>query len=350
MTQPPKYTMTNDSISLMWEGKSVVVQKGTPNFIPLRDALTNERWDDIPKCVSVSKSLDSWAKGKFTIDSTGEHFLYEGKNLPQDFNNRIIKMATSNEDPTPLFKFWERLQKNPSFRSVQQLWPFMAQQGIPLTKDGCILTYKGVTSDYKDVHTNSVDNSIGTTHEMPRNQISDDPKIPCHVGFHVGAYSYATSFGPRTIICKVDPEDVVCVPYDNEQQKMRVCRYKVVGNGNGQHMSSTVISSSDYESNEELDGTTEAVEEEPDGTEDIDYGNEVGDDDQGHTGEKEAPVLRHHAKKGWAKFDKMDMAALMNQSLDDLRQYAGKGLDIVGASKIAGGKTALVAKILQVRS
>jgi hypothetical protein len=46
----------------------------------------------------------------------------------------------------------------------------------------------------------------------------------------------------------------------------------------------------------------------------------------------------------------MGMSELMEQSIDTLRQYAGKGLQIVGASKIHGGKTALVAKILEVRA
>ena len=50
---------------------------------------------------------------------------------------------------------------------------------------------------------------------------------------HVGALAYAITFcsggGSRIVICEVDPENVVCVPYDCSQQKMRVCEYKVIG-------------------------------------------------------------------------------------------------------------------------
>ncbi len=45
----------------------------------------------------------------------------------------------------------------------------------------------------------------------------------------------------------------------------------------------------------------------------------------------------------------MDAQKLLEFSLDELRKYATYGLEIVGASKIAGGKTALVGKILKTR-
>jgi hypothetical protein len=41
---------------------------------------------------------------------------------------------------------------------------------------------------------------------------------------------------------------------------------------------------------------------------------------------------------------------LLNESLEDLRKYARYNCRISGASKIPGGKEALVAKILEVRS
>ena len=52
----------------------------------------------------------------------------------------------------------------------------------------------------------------------------------------------------------------------------------------------------------------------------------------------------------WAGFDKMDEVELMEQGLDPLRKYAAHVLKIVGASKIPGGKYALVNKIAEVRS
>ena len=380
MSSPPAYTMTNESITVVHGGKTYAISKGSPQFLNLRKALVDERWDDVPKHLTVSRSLEAWARDKFTLERGT--FLYEGKELPKEFNNRIISMATGNEDPEPLFKFWERLQRNPSFRSVQQLWGFMVQKGIPLTKDGCFLAYKSVTESFMDHHSKKIDNTPGTTNELPRNQISDDPNLECHFGFHVGAIEYARSFGSdnrRIIICKVDPADVVCVPRDCSSQKMRVCKYRVVGNWNGQHMPSTTIDPGDY-GDEPLRETIKVGSDEcliievgspsepalnphPSQNPAIAHAPDpsVKLEDENHIGAlgKVSDLMAKQADEGlmpvkprlkkWEKFDAMELTELMQQSLDDLRQYAGKGLNIVGASKVLNGKTGLTTRILEVR-
>lgn len=330
MSSAPAFTITNESVTVVWQSKTHTVQKTSPNFTALRLAILEERWDDIPNHLTVAKSLADWAKGKFTVQDGA--FCYEGALLPDDLNSRMVAMATGGEDPTPLFRFWERLQKNPSYRSVQQLYAFLKHQGIPFTVDGCFLAYKGVRQDYKDVHSGKFDNSPGKVHEMPRNQISDDPKEACHEGFHVGALEYAKSFcgGGRVVVCKVAPEDVVCVPYDESQRKMRVCKYTVLGNWNGHYLPDTTF----VDDVRDFGTDGEKVEVKSDECLVVAIGE---------------PPEKREPKKGWAKFNKLEAADLLKESIEDLRQYAGKGLDIVGASKIPGGKAALVAKILEVR-
>jgi hypothetical protein len=135
--------------------------------------------------LTVSKSLTEWAQGKFTVE--GEPVLLQQGEAPGEVQRPDRDMATAGEDPTPLMKFWERLQRNPSFRSVQQLWNFMDHEGIPLTPEGTFLTYKSINGDLTDHHTGQVDNTPGVVNEMPRNKISDDPNEACHYGYHVGA-------------------------------------------------------------------------------------------------------------------------------------------------------------------
>jgi len=387
-SEPLPFTLTNESITVVFEGKPHVVQKGTPQFNALRKAILAEDWKAVPKNLTVAKSIKDWAKGKFTLK--GDNFYFEGNELPRNINTRIIKMATSGEDPRPLFNFWERLQKNPSMRSVEQLWPFLEHKGIPLTKDGCFLAYKGVKQDFMDAHTGTISNKPGTVHEMPRNQISDDPNHACHEGFHVGALAYAGGFSQRVVICEVDPEHVVCVPYDESQHKMRVCKYKVVGQHNGSYMSSTT--------HEEEKPKKDAMEFDPNDETDANYdpendflaepceecGNKIppdyiAEDNRYHDHtctkfeadhpleeEKKKPAKKkkgsekkkeHKAKKkagkalakSFSKLKDLTMPELMGETIDTLRDYAGKGLKIVGASKIPGGKTALVAIIMKAR-
>lgn len=366
MTAPFPYTMTYDSITVVLDGETHVVQRGTPNFFSLQRAIIEERWGEVPKHVNVAISLENWTQGKFSVD--GDIVYYDGDPVPESLNNRIINMASKGESPAVLFNFWERLQRNPSFRSVQQLWPFLQHEGIPLTEDGCFLAYKSVRSDYKDHHTGSIDNSPGTTHEMPRNKISDDPRKSCHYGFHVGARSYAEYFGDidkHIVICKVDPEHVVCVPYDNSMQKMRVCKYEVIGLQGGDLPSTTfdtrteqeafmdnVIPLTDWDESDDdeeeedfglansiMDEVRESEPEDED-RENFEDEEDFEDDDEGdedEEGEKEKNIAD------------MDIQELFKVSLSDLRSYAAHELKIIGASKIPGGKSALIMKIVELR-
>lgn len=350
MLKPPPYTITHESIVVVWEGKPHTVQKGSPNFLGLRTAINDEKWEDIPKHLTVPFSLTTWAKGRFSVN--GNTISYDGTVLPSELNSRILAMATGGEDPTRFFKFWERLQRNPSYRSVQQLWGFLEHAGIPLTPDGCFLAYKGVTSEYKDHHTKTVDNTPGVVNEMPRNKISDDPAEACHPGFHVGALHYAqtTWSGGRVIVCKVDPEHVVCVPNDFNQQKMRVCKYRVLGNHGSQLPSTSYEDELDTNAEPEVIPAAAPIEEavvEP-----------TSGVKKRKRGKKEAkveepapePVKKPKVPKEYARFTQLSAEELVLESIEDLRKYAGHGLKIVGASKIPGGKVTLVGRIIEVRS
>lgn len=369
-TSPYQYITTNESITVVYEGKPHVVKKGSAHYLELRKAIEEERWGDVPSHLTVGKSVETWSNDKFKI--SGNQVTYLGQEVPNDINERILAMATNGEDPTILFNFWERLSKNPSYRSVNQLYSFMKHVNIPLTPEGKILTYKSVRNDYKDVHSGKFDNHPGVTNEMPRNKISDDPKVACHEGFHVGAMGYVNSFhaGGRIIVCEVDPEDVVCVPYDEHSQKMRVCKYKVIGH-HGVDLPSTSVSledigrgvepeygEDDLDENEmEAAPPPDDVEVESDVEPDDDENEIPEEESEEEELEKDKPVVRaaptkpakKKPNKGFAKFNKMDMPALTKQSLDDLRKYATYGLEIIGASKIPGGKTALIARILEIR-
>lgn len=386
------FTFTNDSITVVYKGKSHVVQRGQPQFVNLRKALMEERWDDVPNHLTVSKSLAAWAKGKFTINEALEVFSYDGSALPRQINSRIISMAAAGKNPEPLFLFYERLQHNPSMRSVDQLYSFLQHRGIPLTKDGCFLAYKGVKYDYTDERTGRVDNRPGTVNRMARNKVSDDPREACHFGFHVGALAYASTFAKRVIICKVDPENVVCVPDDSGQQKMRVCEYEVIGN-HGEMLPDDIFDEDEVavepkqddpadKSDAAFNGTPPSEEEEEDDDEpdtldrlmeddDDDEDDEEGDEDvevevekepetapeEEEEKEPEVPIEGVPAKKNqklkvpkkYKKLLDMGFEELMKQTIALLREFAIHGLRIVGAAHIKGGKVELISRIVKVR-
>jgi hypothetical protein len=103
---------------------------------------------------------------------------------------------------------------------------------MPLTPTGNFLAYKSVREDYKDWYSNKFLNTIGSEHTMARNDVCDDPDLGCSYGFHVGTLAYATEFNQganRLVVVEVDPSDVVSVPHDCQNQKLRTAKYKVVG-------------------------------------------------------------------------------------------------------------------------
>lgn len=390
----PTFTMTTETITVCIDGTTHSVRRGAPNFEGLKKALSEERWNSVPEYLTVAKAIESWSKGDFKV--VGSEVRLRDTVLPTELSLRIVEMVRKNEDPAPVLRFWERLSKNPSFRSVNQLWGFLQHKNIPLTEDGCFLAYKSIRSDYKDHHSGTIGNKIGTINEMPRNQISDDPNVACHDGFHVGALGYAKTFGTGEcilVVCKVDPKDVVCVPFDSRQEKMRVCRYEVVGHY-GSELPSTTYKAEESpvidEDEDELDDDildedeAELHDEDEEELENEDPDDAVGIYPQPKTAKApKAPTksktkkptkvkvkagkkkphnqtrVRYQKggvktttkveKKKPSKFDRLSEEQLLEQSIEDLRKYASSVLKIMGAYKIPGGKLALIGRIMEIR-
>jgi len=122
--------------------------------------------------------------------------------------------------------------ENPSHRAVQELYSFLEAGSMALTEDGYFLTYKKIRENWTDIHTGTFDNSIGATPNMPRNMVDEDSEKTCSNGLHVCSYDYLSHFGwsdnNRVVLCKVNPRDVVAIPKDYNNTKMRVCEYKVL--------------------------------------------------------------------------------------------------------------------------
>ena len=135
-----------------------------------------------------------------------------------------------NDFPLDGFKnFILNLANNPSAASREELHGFLEACSLPITDDGHFLAYKKVGTNYRDCHTGTIDNSIGQIVEMPREKVNPNRDETCSHGLHVCSRSYLSFFtGSHVMICKINPKDVVSVPSDYDNAKMRVCRYEVI--------------------------------------------------------------------------------------------------------------------------
>ena len=220
----------------MIDGKMKPVDTAHRNYDAIKNAIIACQWDIIPNLINIKEQVESAIQssataGKVTIEN-GEVF-YNNKAIHNTLTERIIDMARQGFDIGYMVKFLENLMKNPSFRAVNELYGFLESGSIPITENGTFLAYKKIRNNWTDIHTGTFDNSIGAVCEMPRNMVDEDSSRTCSAGLHVCSYDYLAHFSKdkddRVVICEIDPADVVSIPADYNNTKMRVCKYTVIG-------------------------------------------------------------------------------------------------------------------------
>lgn len=230
------YAITDNNVTVnLANGQTHIIARTDALADKLIKALREGRSDEIADLVSASKRVEKYGKGNFkVVDGV---ILINGQAVPDVLSRKILRFQADGLPYQPLVKFAENLQKNPSYRSVNELFQFLEKNDHPITENGNFIAYKKVRVDFKDVHTGTFDNSPGVTVEMNRNQVNEDSSQTCSSGLHVANFDYATNFynGGLMLECEVNPADVVSIPADYNQSKMRVCRYKVLGTVDCEH-------------------------------------------------------------------------------------------------------------------
>lgn len=194
------------------------------NMVKLSDA------QGIVKCLDKAKVVLEWCDGDFSLKD-GVLF-YKEEEVHHVIAQRIMEMIKEGFDYKPMLRFLENLYKNPSYRAITELYAFLSHKHLPITPDGYFLAYKAVRPDFTDKHTGKFSNKVGDKVSMPRYKVDDNCGIGCSSGLHVGTIEYVEGFannGDNLIVCKVNPADVVSVPTDCNEQKVRCCHYEVVG-------------------------------------------------------------------------------------------------------------------------
>jgi hypothetical protein len=206
------------------DGEPKTVSKSDLNFSVILDKLRARDYEGIPPLLDTRKFIEEITEGDVKI--IGDTVYYNGQELHNSLTRRMVAMMGEGLGIDHLVKFLDKLKRNPSYRSVEQLFDFLEACNLPILPDGRFVAYKWVRSDYRDVHSGTFDNSIGQVVEMERNAVNDNPEQTCSNGLHVCSEGY-TKFGERLMLVAVDPADVVSVPIDYNASKMRICKYEV---------------------------------------------------------------------------------------------------------------------------
>lgn len=223
-------TKSKNSITVNIDGTTHIILKEDGMYPVLEQALRDGNRKEIEKAVSVANYMKRQSEGLLDIVD-GQVFL-DNKPVHGALGQRFVEFINAQIGLEPLLNFCRKLRKNPSGASIDQLFGFLEANKHPITKSGNFIAYKKIRNDFKDFHSGTFDNSPGKVLEMNREDVNEDPSETCSTGLHVANWNYAmNSFhGGSGIMVEVevDPADVVAVPIDYNQGKMRTCKYTVV--------------------------------------------------------------------------------------------------------------------------
>lgn len=233
------YTITNNSLTLIRNGMPQTILRDNPAYHLLIEAIKADDWSQVVDLLDRKTIVRVITEGEME-ERDGDLFvkLDNGSwwKVPVDLGDHIVEFHSSGLPYRPWVAFAKKLQQNPSYRSVNELFRFLKANSFTLTDEGNFIAYKRVTSEFKDIYTKTFDNSVGTTVSVSRNEVDEDSDRTCSHGLHVAAFDYACNhFGSdnstqdKLLYVEVNPKDVVAVPKDYNNQKMRVCEYKVLG-------------------------------------------------------------------------------------------------------------------------
>lgn len=181
--------------------------------------------------INVEKAVSRFVDGDVRIEDGSLYF--KDIELKTGLTDRIVQLMNEGKDFKFLLPFLHNLLENPSRKAVYRLFDFLEANDIEITKDGYFIAWKKVRNNFKDVYTGTMDNSPGKEVRVERNQVDEDDEVTCSHGLHVCSKSYLGHFGSysggdKVVSVLVHPKDVVSIPVDYNNAKMRTAGYKVI--------------------------------------------------------------------------------------------------------------------------
>lgn len=199
------------------------------------------------------------------VSTANGRLYFDGDEVANALAAQVIRFLDEGvDDWQPLVNFFEKVEANPNEHSREQLYRWLDRHDFTITPSGDFVGYKGVGNDLKSIHSGPgivdgvpmngrLPNNPGSMVEIARSAVHHDPSVGCSTGLHVGTHGYASSFGAVCLEVHVNPRDVVSVPTDCGDQKVRCCRYLVVGQVEAAYDSAYIESDEDDDSFEDED-------------------------------------------------------------------------------------------------
>jgi hypothetical protein len=242
----PSFIKTPTSITVFYNGKLYTANAKNKAYAEVDKLIRANRWSEIPGTIDRMEALankvathNATAKKHnadkvivrdrrvYLIAKDGSESRLVGFEV-----DRLLSMMDEGHDIHPLCNFIARVRQNPSESIRARLYEFMEYGNMPLTEDGSFLAYKVVGPNYLDKHSRTINNSVGKRVTMPRAKVDDNDNRTCSSGLHACSKEYVRFFlsgsQDHLMVLKIAPEDVVSIPTDYNNTKLRCCAYDVI--------------------------------------------------------------------------------------------------------------------------
>lgn len=222
------YMIQGDNVIIAFDGgENYTINPTHFNYEKIMKALSDERFEDVMSLVNPKEMILKYGQERISIK--GDRVFWDGHELANSLTRRILNMYEKGFPLKPFALFMENLMHNPSNRAVNELYSFLERNNLPISQQGNFFAYKKIREDYTDMHSGTIDNSVGVVVSMERNLVDDDKTRTCSHGLHFCSREYLDRFkGDRLVVLEVNPKDVVSIPVDYNYSKGRCCEYTVV--------------------------------------------------------------------------------------------------------------------------
>jgi hypothetical protein len=233
----PTWIKTEEYLVIVFTGNAPMnVKVDSPLFKQVLQALVvEEDYDKVFEILTPEKVLTVETKGDLNMDNQGVVKNRNKENVDPVVKDYIPEFLKNGWSFEPLARLAENISKARSQFVRDQMVRFLRASKFQITEDGCFIAFKGVLKqsdgNLVDAYSGDFNNNVGEHPTMPYEDVDADPHRTCSHGLHVGAWEYMGSYTGSShsiLAVKVNPADVVSVPYDYQDQKMRTCGYVVV--------------------------------------------------------------------------------------------------------------------------
>lgn len=210
------------------------------NHLPTRyndilNAVKAQNWERVYQLLDIKENV------RVRLEGTGVEFKdgvlhHNGVPIHNVVTEKILEFTRKSLPITPMKRLLEKCLANPSHISVDNVYRFLVHnKTIPIDYDGNLIAFKKVDENFRSYHADlngvHLDHTPGKEVSMPREDVDPNPSNTCSTGLHFCSKDYLNAYvggSGKVVIVQVSPTDIVAVPPDYDNAKVRCCRYRVL--------------------------------------------------------------------------------------------------------------------------